>query len=177
MTKKLLPVKISLLFGSVSLLFIWFGDMSIVSALTKEDGVAETLSAVFYLMGMLLAVLAIFKNDRVFLPIVWAILCFIFLGEETSWFQRVFDYSVPSIENINAQNEFNLHNLNVFQGGSLMDTPFALSNLMKSQNLFRIGFFGYFLLIPAFLYIATIQQYNNTTIQQYNNTTIQQLDH
>lgn len=148
MAKKSSLILISFIFGISSILFVFFGDSNIVSTLSKEDGVIETLSAIFYMMGILFSFVAIFKVDRVFLPIIWTILCVLFLGEETSWFQRVFDYSVPEIEKLNAQNEFNLHNLNLFQGGSLLNSPFSLDNLLKSQNLFRIGFFGYFLALP-----------------------------
>ena len=45
------------------------------------------------------------------MAIVWLVLCVLFLGEEVSWFQRVFGYSVPAVEAINSQGEFNLHNI------------------------------------------------------------------
>lgn len=158
MTKKSLLILISSLFGLVSTLFVWFGETSVVSVLTREDGIVESLSAIFYLIAMVFGSISIFKADRVYLPIIWTILCFIFLGEETSWFQRIFDYSVPSIEQVNAQNEFNLHNLNVFHGGNLTDSPLTLDSLLKSQNLFRLGFFGYFLAAPFLLHIPIFRE-------------------
>jgi hypothetical protein len=157
MTKKSLFVLAPLLFGLASLLFVWFSEVITVNAVTKEDGVAENLSALFYLIAMLLGFYSILKSNRMLLPIIWTILCFIFLGEETSWFQRVFDYSVPSVEQMNAQQEFNLHNLRGLHGGSLKDSPSVFSSLFKSQNLFRIGFFSYFLIIPFLLYIPKVR--------------------
>jgi hypothetical protein len=150
-------ILISSVFGFASILFVWFGESGLVSILTREDGVVENLSAIFYMVAIAFGFVSIFLSDRVYLPIIWTLLCLIFLGEETSWFQRVFDYSVPSIEQVNAQHEFNLHNLNVFQGGKLVHSPLRLSSILKSQNLFRVGFFGYFLVVPFLLYIPKIK--------------------
>lgn len=100
-----------------------------------------------------MAVANLIKRKRNFFSIVWVVLLILFLGEETSWFQRIFNYSVPSIEGMNAQEEFNFHNLDIFQGGSLLDSDAGWRTLLKSQNLFRLGFFGYFLFLPLLLYI------------------------
>ena len=105
------------------------------------------------MIGFIVCFIAIFKVERILLPIFWAILCIVFLGEETSWFQRLFHYSVPEVEQINVQNEFNLHNLKMFHGGSLTKSDIGLSDFFTSQNLFRFGFFGYFLAIPLLMYI------------------------
>jgi hypothetical protein len=144
------------LIGIASVLFVWLGDPGNVYALTREDGVVENLSALFYVIGFIVSFISIFKNERKHLPIIWAVLCFIFLGEETSWFQRVFHYSVPLVEQNNAQNEFNIHNMKLFHGGNLAN--FDLSSLLKSQNLFRLGFISYFLGIPLLLYISWFKE-------------------
>ena len=143
---------IILTLGVVPIVLAWFGDVAVMAVLTKEDGVVENLSAIFYLVAFLMSCIAIYWSKHIFLPIVWAVLSFLFLGEETSWFQRAFNYSVPAIEELNEQHEFNLHNLKIFQGGALTDSSIELSTFLKSQNLFRIGFFGYFLVIPTLLY-------------------------
>ena len=62
------------------------------------------------------------------------------------------------IEQNNAQNKFNLHNLKAPQGGHLVDSPLRLSSILKSQNRFRIGFFSYFLVLPFLLYIPKIKK-------------------
>ena len=64
-----------------------------------------------------------------------------------SWLQRPFGFSVPAVERINAQGEFNLHNIlqkGYWTGDDGFD-PFALPH---SQNLFRVGFVGFFLIVP-----------------------------
>ena len=69
-----------------------------------------------------------------------------------SWFQRYLDYSVPVVENINAQSEFNIHNLNMMQGGQLIDEQghfqVNFQKIFTSQSLFRMGLFVYFLILP-----------------------------
>jgi len=149
---------ISLSFGLISISFVLLGDSAAVYSLTREDGLIENLTVIFYMVALIFSFISIFRKKPVLLAIVWAILCFIFLGEETSWFQRVFDFSVLPIEQVNAQNEFNLHNLNVLEGGSLMDGSIGLSTFLKSQNLFRIGFFSYFLILPLLLYISNFKK-------------------
>jgi len=141
-------ILLSLVAGVALILFMWFGNPSILSYLIKEDGVIENLSAIFFAAGFIIALISFFNNEHIVAPITWAILCLIFLGEEVSWFQRLFNYSVPLIEQVNAQHEFNFHNLTVFHGGALIGEDVKLNSFFKSQNLFRIGFFGYFLIIP-----------------------------
>lgn len=145
-------IPISVLLGIVSILFIWFGEPDNVSALTREDGVVENLSAIFYMVGLFVSFISIFKAERILFPILWAALCFVFLGEETSWFQRIFHYSVPEVEQINAQNEFNLHNLDMFQGGRLTNPTFGLSDFFKSQN------FAFFIMLYVIAYIWPTQK-------------------
>ncbi len=90
MTKNSSLILMSSLFGFASILFVWFGESSVVSILTREDGIIESLSAIFYMVAIIAGSVSIFKAERVYLPIIWTLLCFIFLGEETSWFQRFF---------------------------------------------------------------------------------------
>lgn len=151
-------------FGLISVLFVWLGNQSYVYEITREDGIVENLTAIFYLLGLIFGVISIFKNKKILFPIIWTILCFIFLGEETSWFQRIFNYSVPAVEGVNAQNEFNFHNLELFKGDKLFVdgklSKLGIINFLKStQNVFRIGFFGYFLVLPMLLFIPRIKKF------------------
>ena len=160
MNRNSVLILISLLFGIVSLLFVWLmgrngADIAFVAS--DEDGIVESLSAIFYLIALIVSFYSIFKTDNAAMSIVWAILCFLFLGEETSWFQRLFNYSVPFVEKVNVQNEFNIHNLNIFHGGGLRNSSIELSVLMKSHSLFRLGFFGYFFIVPLLFHIQKIR--------------------
>jgi len=152
MNNERLIIAITALLSFTVLTFIYFGDPEISFTLTREDGLIEGLTAVLYAIGLAACIFTAQKTQwRAALPIIWIFLCFVFLGEETSWLQRQLDYSVPAIEQVNAQNEFNLHNLQIFQGGNLTEGSFEVSSLLKSQNIFRLGFFGYFLIIPLLI--------------------------
>lgn len=146
--KKKAVITISFLFSVFSLGLVIFGKPETALKFTAEDGLFENITALFYFIGFIVGIVAAFRTKPSFLLILWTVLCFIFLGEETSWFQRALGYSVPAVEQINTQNEFNLHNLILFQRGNLTESTEKTGYFFHSQNLFRIGFFGYFLIIP-----------------------------
>ena len=160
-SKEKILLLIALIFGLASISLIWLGDPEYVYAITREDQEIETMTVIFYLIGFIMALVAFFSNRKLLVALIWAVIIFIFLGEETSWFQRIFNYSVPAIEDVNAQKEFNFHNLDIFQGGSVIEDGFSLSVLLKSQNLFRLGFFGYFLVVPLLMYIPKLKKIAN----------------
>lgn len=127
-----------------------------------EDGPLETLQALFYAAGAGICAWSWIKGRNRLAAAVWTALCILFVGEETSWFQRVFDYSVPAVEQVNGQGEFNLHNLSLFDTGRLLDEnrSFKLSfeAMLNSQNLFRLAFFIYFLILPAAYFIKPLRK-------------------
>ena len=84
------------------------------SILMQEDGWAENLTAVAYLLAGALLLAAAWAETR-------RIPCFVFLaggvamafiaGEEISWGQRIWDFPTPDFLAHNEQGEFNVHNL------------------------------------------------------------------
>jgi hypothetical protein len=147
---------------------IYLMDGATRSWLTREDGVIETLSAVFYLIGFVSGIFYLVQKAPAnrFWMIFWTLLCFFCFGEEISWFQRILNYDTPAImENANEQGEFNLHNLYFLYGGHWVDAirsgQFKLKLLLSSQNLFRIGLLIYFFLIPVGQYILKISFFKN----------------
>lgn len=146
-------LQVSFIFGVAFLLFVSFGNPEYGIRITEEDGPIEDLTALFYLFGVVVGFIAIFRSGNRYFAILWTLLCFVFLGEETSWFQRVLDYSVPAVEEMNSQGEFNFHNLKIFQGEELfvdgkLNKVGLIDYIFSTQNVFRIGFFGYFLILP-----------------------------
>jgi len=145
------------LVGIAIMMFMWQADEYFAKQLTREDGLIENLSALFFLLGFMICVYYMVKikslKSKSFL-VLWALLCFFFLGEETSWFQRILQFSTPeAIKNINAQEEFNFHNLKWIQGGEWDDAIeqkqyLNYKLLLSGQNMFRIGFFTYFFCFP-----------------------------
>ena len=94
---------IVLLVTVATTLAVWLAEPRSLHALTKEDGLVENLFALWYLAGFLLCVVTVWRAKRKTFPAIWLVLCLLFLGEETIWFQRVFDYSVLAVETRNAQ--------------------------------------------------------------------------
>ena len=96
--------------------------------LGREDGIAETISALANLVASVLFFLLFLKSKKAhneiqpasglgawfwYLPL--AALFFFIAGEEISWGQRIFEWSTPSwIEAHNVQNETTIHNLEIF---------------------------------------------------------------
>lgn len=155
------------------LLFMYFGPPDTVLSLVHEDGLIEYSSALFYLITSVFCFYQLFKKPKrhkLFIGL-WAVLCIIFMGEEVSWFQRVLNYDVPMIESVNKQSEFNLHNLySLWAGDSKQLVEEMISegkyeNLFKlifhSHNLFRIGFYGYFLILPLLYFWAPVRKILN----------------
>ena len=138
----------------IFLIFLYLFKETENNFILSEKGIIENLTAVFYIFAVYFSY-KLFKlkcgKEKYFFGL-WLFLCFIFLGEETSWFQHYLGYDTPEkIAVLNAQQEFNLHNITT-SNGSLTDAisknKFQFSILLKSQNLFNIGFGIYFLIIP-----------------------------
>lgn len=89
--------------GSADLSFIFY-----------EDGVLESLSAIFYFATAGIFIFG-FKNRPAplrFWCLFFAVLMFLVGGEEISWGQRLFGIATPeSLSNVNLQDEFNIHNI------------------------------------------------------------------
>lgn len=138
--------------GLALLALVYFMDPQLVGSLTREDGLIENMTAVFFAGGMFASLYALYHRRMVVLAAIWAVACLFFLGEEVSWFQRVFDYSVPFVEQNSTQAEFNLHNLNIINTGRVLNADgsleFSVMSIVSSQNLFRLGFAGFFLGLP-----------------------------
>jgi len=137
--------------------YVMSGDPHGVRALTREDGLVENITALLYFVGAVACLIALYRGQFRLFAAIWLFLCVLFLGEETSWFQRQLDYSVPAVENMNTQGEFNLHNLHPWGGKEGIVAVFAdehgqfridIRKLLDAQTFFRIGFLIYFLLIP-----------------------------
>ena len=93
-----------------------------------EDGPIENLGALSFLLASVfffmtayrtrvqgLSGTSQFKSPLALLAL--GVLCFMCFGEEISWGQRLFAYSIPDwLKDINRQDEWNLHNLAWFHG-------------------------------------------------------------
>jgi len=95
--------------------------------LLKENGLYENLGAIASFIGSMVLVRAyikypvgnsfgLFGTKRNVFLLLLAIFMFFVAGEEISWGQQLFGFSVPGlISEINFQGEFNIHNLKMIQ--------------------------------------------------------------
>lgn len=139
----------------ISYLFYFTAPDQLIISLGKEDGLFEYLTAIFYAIGAILVFLAFLKNKNIFLLLL-ALVLFFGAGEEISWGQRIFDFATPAnIKKINAQGEFNIHNLESFNrkkmDGSLTT---GWRRLLSMDLLFKIFTVIIGVIIPLLAYHA-----------------------
>jgi len=152
-----------LLMGATLFATLLFGDPEAVAIIARQEGLIEDLTALFYFFGAAASLIAIYHRKFVIVAGLWLALCILFLGEETSWFQRFFNYHVLAVENISGQKEFNLHNLNFWDWQEFIGEDgrfrFSFGKLLGAQAIFRIGFFSYFLALPLLLLNSRIARF------------------
>lgn len=75
---------------------------------------------------------------------------FVGCGEEISWGQRIIGFSTPeTLNKINVQHEFTLHNIEIFNGhyfGNKSKTGLAL--LLCFNFLYKLFWLGYCIILP-----------------------------
>ena len=117
---KFSPLAYSLiLLNTVALKYYELTDKPAFIRLTAEDFLIETLTAILvFSAGILLLVTGRMerKTLRRSIYVVGGVVLLLIAGEEISWGQRIFGYPTPDwMIEINAQTEFNLHNLLIFE--------------------------------------------------------------
>jgi len=129
-----------------------------LTPLTVEDGIIEYISAFFWFCGFVVSIVYLIQRRKSIIISILCIVCFVSLGEEISWGQRILSIETPkNIAAMNRQSEFNLHNMymlspdgspwrNFFKTGN-----FHYKQLLDAQNLFRMGFLIHFLVFPLFM--------------------------
>ena len=140
-----LLVVFSLLLVSGTLAGKGYQSFNWVLTLTEEDKWLEVIHALGYLVGALVSAAGVFllSAKKVFF-LIWLVLSVLFLGEETSWGQRIFNYEVASVQAHSLQNEFNLHNLYFLNFGGLTSAENwrdVLKAMLDIQFLFQACFF------------------------------------
>jgi hypothetical protein len=94
-------------------IYLYFFNLPFLTAITREDSVTESLSAVFYLTAAaLFFVLWVKLGFRNIFVLGYALLFLVVGGEEISWGQRIIGIQTPdSLAEVNVQRELNLHNI------------------------------------------------------------------
>jgi hypothetical protein len=147
---------ITLIFCVLAFFVVW-AEMEPGSLIKncKEDGILENLSAFFFGLSSICFVVFTVrseflkkKNNRwiYIIPILWSLLMFVFMGEEISWGQRIFNVATPvELAKINKQKEFNIHNIKIvddFAGGKYRYLTIMILTTGLILPLFSLTDFG-----------------------------------
>lgn len=124
------------LIASTSLFFI---DVDSYEIFAKEDGIAENLSFLFYLVAGIFLLMASFNNThsqaRGVLPVLLGLFFVVVAGEEISWGQRLFNFDTPGLmAKENTQGEFNFHNLSAVDKNDSILNQHTLLNIFVLLN-------------------------------------------
>jgi hypothetical protein len=145
---------------SYSIVFIF--DFDDVRNLTREDAFVEYVGAALFLMASV-AFFLLYKRSRqismfakisfkgnIFYLLLGLAFLFVCL-EEISWGQRIIGFQTPEgIREINAQSEFNIHNLTLFHWATEAgDRKDFWGLLLNMDRLFSVFWFSYCCLIPV----------------------------
>jgi hypothetical protein len=144
-------------------------DPTSLQTLCMEDGPIEYLTAFLFGLSSLAFFLtmkrSLFLRERkewwrYFMILSWALLMFIFMGEEISWGQRIFNFRTPeSISVSNEQNEFNIHNISVvnsFLGGKYRYLSIMIITIGILLPLLSLNIFGRQVIQNLFLPVSPI---------------------
>jgi hypothetical protein len=117
--------------------------------LAQEDGWVENLSAANWLLAAGI-MFVLFARQRNVWYLLLGILFAVCMGEEISWGQRLFGFATPeSVQAVNFQGEFNLHNLNFFDRRSEIQSIWSVMRDMT--RLFAFFWFMYGIVLPLSL--------------------------
>lgn len=136
-------------------------ESSVVNQLALEDGVVESIGAVgFFAASVLFFVLfhkSRFQQRAPYNPLKGNVfymllgLAFLFVGmEEISWGQRIIGFQTPEgLAEVNAQREFNFHNLEIFHGETESGERKSFwALLLNMDRLFSLFWLSFCCLIP-----------------------------
>lgn len=130
---------------SVLAVFVLWAEVDAVGLLRlcREDGIVENLSAALFGLSGTCFLVILRRSDfirtkeyglRYMMCGAWALLMFVFMGEEISWGQRILDIETPALMNeINYQQEINIHNIK-----GLMGDPYTYVSIMMIATGFLL---------------------------------------
>ncbi len=125
-----------------------------ISVLGKEDGLIEYFTFFSFICASCFFLRAfLFRKNFYFL--LFVIVFFIGAGEEISWGQRIFPFDTPEyISKINIQNEFNIHNIEIFNGHDMNNkVKTGLSRFLSINFLFVLFSLFYGVLLPVLVLV------------------------
>ncbi len=156
-----LPIILSTIY-ILSTYLILFLPKSLITDLTKEDGLIENIGASYFFIASVTFFITYllskgqgikfgrYRLERQPMFLLLGLLFFVAMGEEISWGQRIFGWNTPSaINEINSQGEINLHNISFVNGQNPDGTlKTGIASLLTSHRIFYALVVFWALLIP-----------------------------
>jgi hypothetical protein len=143
----------SVLISALSILFCyslygWCSDETI-EWLGLETAPVELGTSAFFLIAGIVFLYS-FRQSKSYFFLIFSFAFIFAAGEEISWGQQLLHFETPeSIKAQNVQEEFNVHNLLVFNTGDHEHvSKTGLSRLLEFNFLFRLGCLVYGILFP-----------------------------
>lgn len=133
---------------------IYFGlDRETAIRLALEDNLFETLTALFFLTTSFFLAKSYLASKNLY----FFFLTIIFLfgaGEEISWGQRYLGFHTPEVmEKRNRQNEFNLHNIDIFHPQNEKGiSKTGLEKLLSIDFLYNLFWLSWCVIVPVMSY-------------------------
>lgn len=128
---------------------------------TREDGLIENLSAIFFLMASIVCFIVfainnseekryILKSKRNYFYLLLGLFLFVCFGEEISWGERIFGFATPeNLKAINVQGEVNIHNLKYLSSMNMqLVQKEGIAKWLDAAHLFSYVWLFYCLIIP-----------------------------
>ena len=124
-----------------------------ISTLGEEDHLFEWATAIFLAISSVFFFLTFITTKNIFI-LALSLTMFFGSGEEISWGQRIFDFATPeTIKKINVQQEFTLHNINIFNHTDLKGhTKQGIERLTDINFMFKAFTMLFGILLPLGVY-------------------------
>lgn len=131
------------------LLYLLLQEDTVIK-LGKEDGLFEYLTALAFLVTSILFFVFFLRRKRL-IHLVFSLVFLVGMGEEVSWGQRIFNYQSPEyFKENNIQDEFNFHNLKIFdsqeEGGKFKQ---GLHYFISTNFLYKLFWMIYGVILPV----------------------------
>lgn len=124
---------------------------STMEVIGEEDGFFEDLTAICFLFAAFIFLLTFLKKKE----IIYLLFFLVFLfgaGEEISWGQRIFNFETPGyFEKNNLQDEFNIHNLEVFNNNNPNYDKTGISKILSINFEFKLFCLLYCFVLPIII--------------------------
>lgn len=132
-----------------------FLDTETIIKIGREDSLFEYLTFFFFIGASFFFIKSYVLRKNIFY-LLFALVFFIGAGEEISWGQRIFLFSTPeSLSKINVQNEFTLHNIELFNTHNFdRSIKTGWSKFLTVNFAYKIFWLSFGVILPIIVFFS-----------------------